>query len=490
MKKEKVISKCLLIFTMICFCLLCASAYAYTLLDGKLDLRGNVQQTANIRTDQDERGVTLSSFRSVVRGEAVYKMVEIPCFSNTLHVLSNWYFDEALALEPSQREAIRYEAGSRKFKDFRRPQNYNESLTEFYFDIKYQNFFQLKLGKQLVSWGETAEARVADVINPLNTKYLVAFPDWEDYKLGLWMARFFITPKDIWQDLSFELLLIPQYLAQQLPPAGSGLYFGSPVMPNQLMQKMLDKQRRDEPDEFSFEGMEVGLRLRGNAHIGEGVDWYLSHFYTRADSPVIDGMKGYLNVVRLMLGLPMKGRAFKYPRYNSTAFTFATTSSRLGGTIRGECVYNTNKDYQYGTYQVKERELLTAAFDFNKSVMVPKLSAWNRNTAYSMTLAWYQYYMPNQKYNKATKEYIHGETGYHSTLTKFTLGVSTGFLFYTLIPQFNFVYDTHGGTTVVTALVYKPGDHWQWIAMYQKLNKQGIARFQNQVTLSMRYEFW
>jgi hypothetical protein len=66
----------------------------------------------------------------------------------------------------------------------------------------------------------------------------------------------------------------------------------------------------------------------------------------------------------------------------------------------------------------------------------------------------------------------------------------TGFDFYTIIPVFNFVYDCNGGTTVVGALTYQPGDHWSWMVSYQQINEQGIGRYQNQVTFSMRYEFW
>lgn len=461
---------------------------AYSLLDDKLDIRGSLQQTFNYRTKQDVRDVETSSFRTVGRTEIVFKMLDCPDRSITFHSNANYYYDAALDIDNDQRRAIAFEAGRENYRYFSRPRSPNDWLTEAYLDIQYENFFQLKLGKQLVSWGETAEARVADLINPLNTAYLIAFPDWEDFKLGLWMARFFITPKNWWQNMYFEFLIIPQFLAQRLPPAGSGLFFGSPQAALST-QMVLDKQRHDSPDQFSLEDSEVGLRIRGHASIGQGVDWALSHFYTRLDSPIINGQKGFNKLLFMQLGLPFEGKIFKYPHYNSTAFTFATTSESLGSTIKGELVYNTNKQYQYGTYEVKERDLVAGALTIAKDIKVPYLSQMNRETAYSCSLTWYQYYMPNFK--KDGSEYIKGETGTQSNLTKYALSVSTSFFFGTLIPYLNVVFDTSNGTsTVVGGATYQPGDHWSCGLSYQHLNHQGIGEYQNQLISSVRYEWW
>ena len=466
------------------------TARGFEWLDGNLDVRGNVQQTLNVRTHEDVRDVRYSSFRTMFRAEALYKMVQKPDLNIQFYTLANYYYDWGIDLDSDLRHAIKAEAGgTRKYRDARRPRDSEEWLTELYIDVKYKDF-QIRLGKQLVSWGETAESRVADLINPLDTKYLIAFPDWEDFKLGLWMARLYYTPKDMWQEMSFELVVIPfHFLPQRLPPAGSGLFLGGPVLPNQLMQKVFDKMRRDEPP-TNLKNLEIGLRIKGSADIGEGIDWCVSHFYTRLDSPLIDEQEGFSNFTRLALGLPTRGDVYTYPFYNSTAFTFTTTWNWIGSDIRGECVYNSNRDYQYGQSDIKEKDLVTAALRIGRSTMIPWISEWNRSTAFTLSLTCYQYWLLNHDYNKQTGEYIVGETGRDSTLTKFTFSASTGFFFYTLIPVFNFVYDTNGNTTVVGALVYQPGDHWQWMASYQQINELGAARYQDQVIFSARYEFW
>lgn len=465
-------------------------ALAFKLFNGRLDCRGNVQQTLNLRTHEDDRDVRFSSFRTMFRFEGLYKMLRTSELDIRFYALAKYYYDEGLDLDSNQRHAIRKEGGRDKYRDFRRPRDSEEWLTEFYLDVKYKTF-QVRIGKQLVNWGETAESRVADLINPLDTKYMVAFPDWEDFKIGLWMVRLYYTPKDFWQDLAFELIVIPfDFEEQRVPPAGSGLFFGSPVMPNRSLQKIFDKQRRDVPGD-GRKNLEIGLRIRGYWDVGEGLDWTVSHFYTRLDSPLIAEEKGFVGLIALQLGLDPKGKVYVYPHYNSTALTFATTWDKIGSSIRGECVYNTKRDYQFGTFDIKEKDLINTALTFNRSTMVPFLSDWNRSTAVEVSLTWLQYWLLNHEHNKHTGESIMWESGTEdATWTKLSLSLSSGFFYYTLIPVFNFVYDFNGNTTVVGGLVYQPGDHWQWVVNYQQINEQGAARYQDQVIFSARYEFW
>ena len=468
--------------------LLMQSGYvsAWELLDDKLSIRGNIQQTMNIRTHRDSRNVRYSSFRSMVRGEALYNITEAPNTTLDFYILGNYYWDFALDIDANQRRAIANEAGRSRYSSFKRPREQEEWLTECYFDWKYKTF-QARIGKQLASWGETAESRVADLINPLDTKYVIAFPDWEDYKIGLWMTRLYWTPENMWQDLSFELLIIPfDFEAQRVPPAGSGLFFGTDPMANRLQQRVMDKQRRDAPSD-GRRNFEIGLRIRGYANIGEGFDWTLSHFYTRLDSPLIDEEKGFANFLRLALGL-RHGDVYTYPFYNSTAFTFSTTWDAIKSAIRGEMVYNSNRDYQSGnTGDIKERDLISWALTLSRQTMVPYLSDWNRSTAFELSLTWYQYHLLNHDSD------ITWEAGYgnrDSSWTKFNFQVIWPMFFATLTPVFNLVYDVNGNTTVVGALRYAPGDHWSWMCNYQQVNESSVGRYQNQVILSARYEFW
>ncbi|MEI6125493.1 MAG: DUF1302 family protein [Pseudomonadota bacterium] len=488
--------RCILFISAFLFFLPIPAVLGFQAFDGRLDLKGSIQETLNIKTHQDERDIRFNSFRTTVRGEVLYKVKDADNFNINFYTLANYYYDTVLSIDNDLRYSVRHEAGGRyKYRDVERPRDSEEWLKETYFDVKY-NAFRIRLGKQLVSWGETGESRVADLINPLDAKYIIAFPDWEDYKLGLWMGRMFFSPTGLWQDMSFELLVIPfNFVETRVPPAGHGAFVGQPILPDGLMQKVLDSQRRDTPDE-SFKNLEIGLRIKGYSNIGEGVDWYLSHFYTRLDSPIINGKKGMNNLVKLILFGSPGGRVWTYPHYNSTAFSFSTTATKIKSVIKGECALNTKRDYNYGlaannASKIKEKSLLTTALTFERKTLIPWLSEMNRNEPFSFTLTWYQYWMFNHEYDKHTGKYILGETGRDSSLTKFTLSMSTSYFFYTLIPALNIAYDTNGSSTVVGQLVYMPTFHWQFVAFYQQFN-EGTGqetRYGNQVGLSIKYDF-
>jgi len=467
---------------------------AFKLFDDKLDIKGSIQQTLNIMTHEEVRDMRIGSFRTIARLETLYDAVKTPDLKVRLYAMGNYYYDEGLNISSDLRKSIRYEAGKNKFRHFRRPRNSEEWLKELYVDIQFKNF-QVRIGKQLISWGESAEAQVTDVINPLDVKYLVAFPDWEDFKLGLWMVRMFYKPENMWQDLLFELIVIPfDFEERRLPPAGSSFFLGPPPMPYYGMQKMFDKMRSDAPKDGS-NCFEIGLRIKGYADIGEGIDWTISHFYTRLDTPLVDGQKGFNNLVLIMLNMPARGKVYTYPNYNSTGFTFATTWNRIGSAIRGELAYNTNRDYQYGPAfsgsDIKEKDMVTFALKIARPTMVPWLSRWNRDTSVEITFTWYQYWLLNHEYNKRTGDYIQWESNTRdSTWTKLTLSLFTSFMHQTLMPLCNFAYDLNGSTTIVSGLIYQPGDHWQWMVSYMQINEKGLGRYQNQVICSMRYEFW
>lgn len=469
------------------------AAFSLRAEESKWDYKASIQQTLNIKTHEDVRDIRYNSFRTTIRGELMYEVMDTPDRTLRFYGLANYYYDNVLNLESPMRHSVRNEAGGRhKYRDVERPRDSEEWLKEIYVDYKYKDF-RIKLGKQLVSWGETAESQVADLINPLDLKYIIAFPDWEDYKLGLWMARMFYSPKGWWQDMSFELIVIPfHFLEQRLPPAGHGAFVGNPT--NAPFNTVFTRYRKDLPP-TNLKNLEIGLRIKGYAFIGEGVDWYLSHFYTRSDTPITDGADGYNNFLRAVLGFPVKGKVFRYPFYNSTAFAFATTWDKIGSTIRGECTYNTNRDYHYGPAgpvapKVKEKDLITTALTFERRTMIPWISVKNRYEPFSLTFTWYQYYMFNHKYNKSTGEFINGETGKDSSRTKFTFQASTTFLRSTIITLFNMSYDTNGNSVVMGALGYAPNFHWTFQALYQQINEAGISRYGNQVVLSAKYDFW
>jgi hypothetical protein len=234
------------------------SAFAFKLFDDKITVWGDIQQTLNLRTHEDSRDIRYSSFRNTFRLEGLYDIVSSSELDIDFYAMGNYFYDFGLDLDSNLRHSTRIEAGGRhKYRDYRRPRDQEEWLKELYFDVKYKDF-QIRLGRQLVSWGETDEVQVADIINPLDIKYMLAFPEWEDFKLGLWMARIYWTPENIWQDLAFELIVIPfDFEEMRFPTAG--LPTGGLAGTSNVTQKMFDKMRRDVPSD-GLDSFEIGLR--------------------------------------------------------------------------------------------------------------------------------------------------------------------------------------------------------------------------------------
>ena len=132
-----------------------SQVYAFKFLDDTLDIKGNIQQTLNIRTNKDVRDVRYSSFRTMFRIESMYTMISCPNYEIKLYGFANYYNDLALAIDDNQRKAIRREAGSSYFDNFARPKNDKQWLKEIYFDIK-TNTFQARIGN---SWSAGEKRR-------------------------------------------------------------------------------------------------------------------------------------------------------------------------------------------------------------------------------------------------------------------------------------------------------------------------------------------
>jgi hypothetical protein len=502
--KKRLSAIVVIVFSLVVF--LACRAFAIELFDGRLhEVKGSVQQTLNYRTHQDERSVKFSSFRTTLRVEGLLDLITQSSWNVKLYGLLNYWYDNGTNIDKDLGRAIALESGTPGLRSYRRSNEQEEIMKELYFEYVGSDSFSARLGKQMVSWGETAEARVADIINPLDFSNMVAFPDWEDYKVGLWMGRFFYTPSNIGQDISFELIIIPpDFQYNRMPPAGSGLYFGSPQgltvdLPSGTLyvpdyyERIFHQQRHDVPTNDAS-NIEAGLRIRGYTW---GADWTISTFYTRIDSPIFNGAKGFANS-QALISKRRVGQIYTYPHYLSSAITFSKPWDWAKSVIRGEIVLNSNKEYNFFSSNFQQcktvtRDLLTTAVTWDRKNMVPYLSSWNNSRSVSTSITWYHYKLFGHDRGISWEAGVPGYT--ESSWDKISLQIDTGFYHDTIIPYFNFAYDVNGPTTLVGAIRFAPGDHWRWTISYLQYNEvedvtgKDVGKYQNQVIFSMRYEF-
>ena len=110
---------------------------------------------------------------------------------------------------------------------------YNEAdLRELYVDIDATSWLNFRLGRQQVAWGETANARLMDMINPIDsTWHLSLLENYEDQRIPMWIAKSLIDIMPI--SASLELVFVPILVPEEtvtIPLTFVGAW-GLPVAP-------------------------------------------------------------------------------------------------------------------------------------------------------------------------------------------------------------------------------------------------------------------
>ena len=91
---------------------------------------------------------------------------------------------------------------------------YTLDLFEAYADIDYEAagwYSNLRLGRQIIQWGEAGLFNVVNVVNPQDLSILRNFDNPEDLAMPIWMARLDITSPavGIFNELNLQLCYIP-----------------------------------------------------------------------------------------------------------------------------------------------------------------------------------------------------------------------------------------------------------------------------------------
>ncbi len=260
------------------------------LYDGKLILSGFVKETMYYRTDQTEREKKFrdNSFdyaKTSAYLEALYTIKESPDLTVRLFGGVKWWYEASHRLDEKQNRYIAH----RMKKDYVHPRSFDDDiLTEAYIDI-IKGPWQVRIGKQIVIWGQLDVERVADVVNPLDFRWNVPGIDtWEEVKKGLWMLRGFYQSQ-LPGTLLFEAIFNPGYFQELVLPY-TGTHWGAPYSEPfgasgiDFFSWQQEKWHRDAPTWNLGKNYEWGLRIRGYTW---GIDWTLLYWNGLSDSPVI-----------------------------------------------------------------------------------------------------------------------------------------------------------------------------------------------------------
>lgn len=220
--------------------------------------------------------------------------------------------------------------------------------------------FYFRLGKQVVSWGQTDGFRLMDQINPVDQRRGFADVEFENSIIPIWLMRAEYLPAVQlgWlQELGFEFIFNPN--AQFIPNQGIALGnsvggvwapnvkvpLGGPY-PMDYAHMGAANYDLDEPDNWDSAGYEYAFKIKGvvkDAIVSLNYFYGLDNDPVTTMAPVPPGM-GQASDGRTILHPTFTG---EYPRFQFLGGTFSKdilglSSSALGGVapvVRVETLY-------------------------------------------------------------------------------------------------------------------------------------------------------
>ncbi|MEI6126157.1 MAG: DUF1302 family protein [Pseudomonadota bacterium] len=402
MKQNKTLLFTRLAVTVILIFSFCGNALAIIeFYDGKLKLDGFVKESIFYRTQmksEDKKFHDNSVDYDVTAGlfEALYTFKEDDAFTLRGFAGLKYWWEKATMFDDKLDRYI----PRRDKRDYERPRDFDDDiLTEAYIDY-INGPLQIKVGKQIVIWGQLDIQRVADVVNPIDLrKGSPGIDTWEEVKRGLWMIRT-LYKTQLPGDLQFEGIFNPgDYRGIEIPYEGT--HYGgehaatNPFTPGPdfgILSWQSQKWRRDAPGWNLKDNYEFGFRTTGFTW---DIDWTLLYWNARDDGPCMDPRQitpytlQYITagIKSSMLGRSFnppdisdyKKRVYAYKRYSTLGGTAQTVIKPLWDTVwRFEWYYERNRPMNFGTdgnksatYGWTRRNILGGAVQCSKYLKIP-----------------------------------------------------------------------------------------------------------------------
>lgn len=399
---------------------------------------------------------------------------------------------------------------------------YNEiDLRELYLDIYPNEWLSFRIGRQQVTWGETGQYRLLDVINPVdNSWHLGPLESFQDTRIPLWIAKALIEFPDIEHNL--EIVWVPgidrpeDSVTVPLTFVGAwGLPPTNTPSPFQVEHKKFLYPSRNMP-----ESMRGGFRWKGN--LGSRSTYSLVYYYTHQLSPpvptqydlkplVVDGqlIEGVYDQTR------METLYLAFPRQHILGFTFdITIDNPIGVVAKLEAAWEPDRTFPrtssspYATtdetfpnytqrYQFNPVEKDT--FSYAVVLMRPTMIRWlNPTQNFLFVLQWMHTIIPNIKPEEsADLVNIPGFNDYRIKEHSWTLVAVAGTTYFNgfFSPRVvaAFVYPDSGFVSFKAA--FRIFEHWRAeLAITDIYGSDayaglGLFRDRDEINLRIRYQF-
>ena len=465
-----------------------APVSAIDLADGKVVIHGKISEQLNLRTKNTSPGqlydYDIFNFRTSLKLETMWHIQQCPDHEWNAYGVWKEFYDAAHEVDSGYNNYVERMSGHRGIQDVRSYNTFRDICRELYLEYT-TSLFQVRAGKQIVSWGETSFERTADIVNPIDNRGLLnpGYPDFAEIKRGLWMLRLYYTPGGLPADMTFEGLIIPDFEPNYNWPAGYHLMHPDQFNIMKAPNENFLVAYRDAPS--SWRDPAVGLRVRGFTW---GFDWTVFYMNLRNPNGTYKTGKGLQAQLIPVLGpgslggrVPHAKNLMNFQRYNAIGFTFNRpiapviplipgTPVRMSGCVlRNEFIAELSKKCAdlVGINTVTRsyaRYADTIAWD--GKVYLPWISQWNRGKLLSTSTQLAQEWIPKKHrgYQIFPYNVYSAERHYWATITE---ALDYGFWNDRILCGLYAAYQLTPGKSYVTAmLAFKPTFRWTYMVRY------------------------
>lgn len=228
-----------------------------------------------------------------------------------------------LELSGRQTEALSFFTGIEIRNDLSDPNRNRVFVDEAYIDIE-QGKFDLRAGKQLITWGRADAVNFTDNLNPIDFS---DFLDTEDEKIGVWSTHLKYYPGR-W---TLESVVIPVFNASLLPQANSPWLALDPtveVFPGTFLNATYQFNEAVQPPK-DWRGAQYAFKA--GSYIGSW-DFSFSYYNGYNDVPRFLQQAAAISPDTVLISLTPG-----YHPWEVWGFDFSTTKAGFG--LRGEAAY-------------------------------------------------------------------------------------------------------------------------------------------------------
>lgn len=425
---------------------------------------------------------------------------------------------------------------------------WENDLREAFVDLVAQGGMQkvtLRLGRQLVAWGEADGFNLINIVCPNDYSYQMFFSDIDDTITPLWMARLNYSSADLgpFRSVSLELLAIPDIRPTQfapmhdkngkfttIAPYAFSMEAFNAVSDGTIQFTNTDFMGRPEDDNIgnpamamtyeedvaarTLDNMEYGIKLETTFGNFMGA---LHYFVGFQDDPAVDmtdvndPAAGFgIRYFNWAMGPMVPGTEpigphaiFTHPRQRTYGFSFNYWIDPLGGVFRGE---GSLTDKVHLTYMnapdltgVGPRKVYQSLLAFDKDNK--NLEKWigTRSNLTTALQVWWRHVndmSDSERFINYGKDMGRAYPQDANDSYRVTLTAYTDYFNGRIFPQIFAMYDTKGTFMTNAMIKYDPDGKWLFVLTEQSFwgNRDAVSPFaglidESELSFKVMYRF-